>query len=308
MSIGTRWSWIAARVLSRCVTRYHAAAATATRSTSAARGKRPPRADHHTVLSRKLRSGYALPAFPAPAAPSRIPTPSDHLTPTAAVAVFCSALWSGFSLPLTLIWKCHMYRATCSPIEAILMNFPTEKAQAAGTIVAVVVAMIALLYTVSSDRKAQFCSSLYEKNDKLIAMYAEVHTVLQSLSKMEEKTQKFTKEMDAQMERDGEISSELEQDIDKHLRLALETQRQAAITLRSLFRRYRYAYSKEKFSEIDSRLNEGFGETNLDSDEARTDAIESHYMRYQESILFGLKTIDTKTEEIADELRSSCEN
>ena len=50
---------------------------------------------------RKLRSGYALPAFPAPAAPSRIPTSYDHLTHTAAVAVFCSALWSGFSPPLT---------------------------------------------------------------------------------------------------------------------------------------------------------------------------------------------------------------
>ena len=68
---------------------------------SPAPGKWPPRADHHPVVSRKLRSGYALPAFPAPAAPSRIPTPSDHLTPTAAVAVFCSALWSGFSPPLT---------------------------------------------------------------------------------------------------------------------------------------------------------------------------------------------------------------
>ena len=57
------------------------------------------------VLSRKLRSGYALPAFPAPAASSRIPTPSDHLTPTVAVAVFCSALWSGFSPPLTVrLW------------------------------------------------------------------------------------------------------------------------------------------------------------------------------------------------------------
>ena len=70
-------------------------------SITAAPGKWPPRADHHIVVSRKLRSGYALPAFPAPAAPSRIPTPSDHLTPTAAVAVFCSALWSGFSPPLT---------------------------------------------------------------------------------------------------------------------------------------------------------------------------------------------------------------
>ena len=30
-----------------------------------------------------------------------IPTPSDHFTPKAAVAVFCSALWSGFSAPLT---------------------------------------------------------------------------------------------------------------------------------------------------------------------------------------------------------------
>ena len=28
-------------------------------------------------------------------------TPSDHLTPTTAVAVFCSAPWSGFSPPLT---------------------------------------------------------------------------------------------------------------------------------------------------------------------------------------------------------------
>ena len=57
--------------------------------------------DRRAVLSRKLQSGYALPAFPAPAAPSPIPTPSDHLTPTTAVAVFCSALWSGFSPPLT---------------------------------------------------------------------------------------------------------------------------------------------------------------------------------------------------------------
>ena len=63
--------------------------------------KTAPRADRRAVRSRKLRSGYALPAFPAPAAPSRIPTPSDHLTPTVAVAVFCSALWSGFSPPLT---------------------------------------------------------------------------------------------------------------------------------------------------------------------------------------------------------------
>ena len=76
--------------------------ARASASTTAARGKRPPRADRRAVLSRKLRSGYALPAFPAPAAPSPIPTPSgDHLTPTTAVAVFCSALWSGFSPPLT---------------------------------------------------------------------------------------------------------------------------------------------------------------------------------------------------------------
>ena len=73
----------------------------ASASTTAARGKRPPRADRRAILSRKLRSGYALPAFPAPAASSRIPTPSDHLTPTVAVAVFCSALWSGFSPPLT---------------------------------------------------------------------------------------------------------------------------------------------------------------------------------------------------------------
>ena len=44
---------------------------------------------------------YALPSFPADTAPGLIPTPSDHLTPKAAVAVFCSALWSGFSPPLT---------------------------------------------------------------------------------------------------------------------------------------------------------------------------------------------------------------
>ena len=68
---------------------------------TAAREKPPPRADRRAVLSRKLRSGYALPAFPAPAAPSPIPTPSDHFTPTTVVAVFCSALWSGFSPPLT---------------------------------------------------------------------------------------------------------------------------------------------------------------------------------------------------------------
>ena len=61
----------------------------------------PPRAERRAVLSRKLRSGYALPALPAPAAPSPVPNPSDHLTPTARVAVFCSALWSGFSPPLT---------------------------------------------------------------------------------------------------------------------------------------------------------------------------------------------------------------
>ena len=48
-----------------------------------------------TLGQAEARSGYALPAFPAPAAPSRIPTPSDHLNPTAAVAVFCSALRHG---------------------------------------------------------------------------------------------------------------------------------------------------------------------------------------------------------------------
>ena len=35
-----------------------------------------------------------LPAFPAPAAPSPVPNPSDHLTPTPGVAVFCSVLLS----------------------------------------------------------------------------------------------------------------------------------------------------------------------------------------------------------------------
>ena len=63
--------------------------------------QRLSRADHRTVLGGKLRSGYALPAFPAPGAPSEIPTPADYLTSTVAVAVFCSALWSGFSPPLT---------------------------------------------------------------------------------------------------------------------------------------------------------------------------------------------------------------
>ena len=53
------------------------------------------------AASRKLRSGYALPSFPADTAPGLIPTPSGHLTPKAAVAVFCSVLWSGFSPPLT---------------------------------------------------------------------------------------------------------------------------------------------------------------------------------------------------------------
>ena len=57
--------------------------------------------DLRVAASRKLRSGYALPSFPADTAPGLIATPSDHLTPKAAVAVFCSALWSGFSPPLT---------------------------------------------------------------------------------------------------------------------------------------------------------------------------------------------------------------
>ena len=39
-----------------------------------------------------IRSGYALSAVPAPAAPSRVTTSSDHRTPTAAVAIFYSAL------------------------------------------------------------------------------------------------------------------------------------------------------------------------------------------------------------------------
>ena len=39
---------------------------------SRARKKRPPRAEHRAALSRKLRSGYALPAFPDYAARSRI--------------------------------------------------------------------------------------------------------------------------------------------------------------------------------------------------------------------------------------------
>ena len=81
-----------------------------TASTTVARGERPPQADHRTALSRKLRSGYALPAFPAHAAPSRSPTPSDHLNPTAAVAVFWSALWSGFSPPLTQTAMTRLFR------------------------------------------------------------------------------------------------------------------------------------------------------------------------------------------------------
>ena len=81
----------------------------------------PPRADRRAILSRKLRSGYALPAFPAPAASSRIPAPSDHLTPTVAVAVFCSALWSGFSPPLT------EGRGSCrlGPCESLLHQLTT---------------------------------------------------------------------------------------------------------------------------------------------------------------------------------------
>ena len=59
------------------------------------------RPDLRVAASRKLRSGYALPSFPADTAPDLIPTPSDHLTPKAAVAVFCSVHWSGFSPPLT---------------------------------------------------------------------------------------------------------------------------------------------------------------------------------------------------------------
>ena len=68
---------------------------------TAGRENRALRPDLRVAASGKLRSGYALPSFPADTAPDLIPAPSDHLTPKAAVAVFCSALWSGFSPPLT---------------------------------------------------------------------------------------------------------------------------------------------------------------------------------------------------------------
>ncbi len=55
----------------------------------------PPRDDRHAVRSRKLRSGYALPAFPAAAAPSRTPTSSDHLTPR--------PWWQYFAPPFGLV-------------------------------------------------------------------------------------------------------------------------------------------------------------------------------------------------------------
>ena len=61
-----------------------------------------PRAYPRTVHGRKLRSGCARPAFPAPPAPQASSRPpSDHLTRSTAVAAFCSALRPGFPPPLT---------------------------------------------------------------------------------------------------------------------------------------------------------------------------------------------------------------
>ena len=60
-----------------------------------------PRSDRLADLGRKPPPGYALAAFSAPGAPSRIPTPIDHLAPTAAVAEFCATVWPDFSPPLT---------------------------------------------------------------------------------------------------------------------------------------------------------------------------------------------------------------
>ena len=62
------------------------------------RGELPPQPQ-----PRAENGSRGLITTPSSAAPSPIPTPSDHLTPTAAVAVFCSALWSGFSPPLTAL-------------------------------------------------------------------------------------------------------------------------------------------------------------------------------------------------------------
>ena len=55
-----------------------------------------------TSIPSRARNKGCRGLITAPRAPSEIPTPADYLTSTVAVAVFCSALWSGFSPPLTL--------------------------------------------------------------------------------------------------------------------------------------------------------------------------------------------------------------
>ena len=68
-----------------------------------ARRQKSDARDAAAIVEPETPVGLRHPVFPTPAAPSRIPTPSDHLTPTAAVAVSCSALWCGFSPPVTPI-------------------------------------------------------------------------------------------------------------------------------------------------------------------------------------------------------------
>ena len=60
-----------------------------------------------TAREREDGWSIAMTCDPSRPAPDLIPTPSDHLTPKAAVAVFCSALWSGFSPPLTARENLH---------------------------------------------------------------------------------------------------------------------------------------------------------------------------------------------------------
>ena len=89
--------------------------------------------------------------------------------------------------------------------------------------------------------------------------------------------------------------------------MVLKKQAQAAIDLRNVFTRYRYAFTKRDLLEIHSLANETSQDKNLSDDEARARFVVSEYKRIEKYIEYGVKLIDAKTDQIADKLRNSCE-
>ena len=276
----------------------------------------PPVIEPRDVCRQEMHPRYRLTVNRAEGArhgtpPSRGSHPKNGCADQVSCHRYDCARVAGWPLPnrFRALWRIRLCgplhgRGNIAPtgvanIEGNQMEISSENIQAWGTLFAVLVAIVALIYTIRSDRQMRRRTDLYEVNDRLIEMGREFDKVKNSLSTTKEKYRQIFEET-----KEGHHSAEeAHKKRDEIIRGLIDREAQAADEIYEIVRRYRYVYSAAEIETIKAYVHSIQSSDAPDTQENTFKVVSELIEKIQRIIRYAEEVTESKVENVAKKLR-----